>query len=425
VSHIDKIDIVNVDEINMSTARITTAEAAARLGVRPETIYAYVSRGFLTSHLADDGRSSLFDAQDIAAFRGRAGRRRPPRDLLTPIVSSLTHIDDHTIKIRGRDICEAARAGTPFESVAALLWLDDAGALLDWRVPATLLSQCAEVQRALDLGTRSEGRSGPGVPLFERLQLNLTIASAADMLRDDLRRPAVARAAARAIATMVEGLPLEGTTPTTDARLVDRLLPRLTTTRSSTRWRHALNASLVLLADHDLAASTVAARVAASTRAHPYAVIAAGLGALRGPLHGAASHDVVALLRDAQRRSAAAAIGDALRAGRSVTGWGHALYPDGDPRATVLFDLAADATNDHKTLAVIEDVGAIMADRLGQPPNIDFALAAFSVLANLRADATSTIFAIARSAGWIGHALEEYDETPLRFRPRARYVARS
>jgi citrate synthase len=186
-----------------------------------------------------------------------------------------------------------------------------------------------------------------------------------------------------------------------------------------------VNASLVLLADHDLAASTVAARVAASTKAHPYAVIAAGLGALRGPLHGAASHDVVALLRDAQRRSASAAIGDALRAGRGVTGWGHFLYPDGDPRATVLFDLAADATNDRKTLAVIEDVGAIMADRLGQPPNIDFALAAFAVLANLRADATSAIFAIARSAGWIGHALEEYDETPLRFRPRARYVARS
>ena len=396
----------------MSATRITTAEAAARLGVRPETIYAYVSRGLLTSHLADDGRSSLFDAQDIATFRSRAGRRRAPQDLLTPIVSSLTQIDDHKIKVRGRDLCEAARAGTPFESIAALLWLDDAGALLDWRVPTSVLTQCTKVQRALR-----------DVPLFERLQLNLTIASAADMLRDDLRRPAVARAAARAIATMVEGLPLEGMPPANDTRLADRLLPRLTTIRASTRWRHTMNATLVLLADHDLAASTVAARVAASTRAHPYAVIAAGLGALRGPLHGAASHDVVALLRDAQRRSAAAAIGDALRSGRNVTGWGHPLYPDGDPRAIVLFDLAAEATNDRKTLAVIEDVGAIMADRLGQPPNIDYALAAFSVLANLRADATSTIFAIARSAGWIGHALEEYDEAPLRFRPRARFVA--
>jgi len=407
----------------MSTTRITTAEAAARLGVRPETVYAYVSRGFLTSHLADDGRSSLFDADEITTFRTRAGRRREPRDLLTPIVSSLTQIDDHTIKIRGRDISEAARTGTPFEAIATSLWSDEADGRLDWRVPPSVLAQCARAQRVLTPASRSEGRSGPGAPLFERLQLNLTIASAADPLRDDLRRPAVARAAARAIATMVEGLPLEGVVPANDTRLADRLLPRLTTTRSSTRWRHTLNASLVLLADHDLAASTVAARVAASTRAHPYAVIAAGLGALRGPLHGAASHDVVALLRDAQRRSAAAAIGDALRSGRSVTGWGHPLYPDGDPRATVLFDLAADATNDRKTLAVIEDVGAIMADRLGQPPNIDFALAAFGVLANLRADATSAVFAIARSAGWIGHAIEEYDEAPLRFRPRSRFVA--
>lgn len=408
----------------MSATRITTAEAAARLGVRPETIYAYVSRGLLESHLADDGRSSLFDAQQIAAFRTRAGRRREPGDLLTPIVSSLTHIDDHTIKVRGHDICEAARAGTSFESIAGALWLDDGDARLDWQVPPTVLTQCAKVQRVLTAASRSEGRAAPGAPLFERLQLNLTVASAADPLRDDLRRPAIARAAARAIATMVEGLPVEGVAVAGGARLADRLLPRLTTGRSSAKWRHAMNASLVLLTDHDLAASTVAARVAASTRAHPYAVIAAGLGALRGPLHGAASHDVVALLRDAQRRDASAAVGDALRAGRGITGWGHFLYPDGDPRATVLFDLAADATNDRKTLAVIEDVGAIMADRLSKPPNIDFALAAFSVLANLRADATSAIFAIARSAGWIGHAIEEYDEAPLRFRPRARFVAK-
>jgi citrate synthase len=414
VPHIDKIDIVNIDEINMSPTRITTAEAAARLGVRRETIYAYVSRGLLASHLGDDGRSSLFDAQDIATFRARAGRRREPRDLSTAIVSSLTHIEDHTIKVRGRDICEAARAGTSFESIATALWLDGDTTRLEWQAAPSVLAQCGKVQRALK-----------DAPLFERLQLDLTIASAADMLRDDLRRPAVAQAAARAIATMVDGLPLVGIAPDPAARIADRLLPRLTTTRASSKWRHALNGALVLLADHDLAASTLAARVAASTRAHPYAVIAAGLGTLRGPLHGAASHDVVALLRDAQRRGATAAIGDALRAGRGITGWGHFLYPDGDPRATVLFDLAADASNDRAALAVIEDVGAIMADRLGQPPNVDFALAAFAVLANLQGDATSTIFAIARSAGWIGHALEEYDEMPLRFRPRARYVSKS
>jgi citrate synthase len=398
----------------MSAVRITTAEAAARLGVRKETIYAYVSRGFLTSHLGDDGRSSLFDASEVASFRTRAGRRREPRDLGTAIVSSLTHIDDHKISIRGRDICEAARAGTAFETIAATLWLadDDRSA---WRISPAVSAQCAAAQQSLVADA----------PLFERVQLNLIVASANDMLRDDLRRPAVARAAARAITTMVEGLPLASSAPGARTRLSDRLLPRLTSMRANTKWRHALNASLVLLADHDLAASTLAARVAASTRAHPYAVLATGLGAVRGPLHGAASHDVVALLRDAERRGANAAIGDALRAGRGITGWGHFLYPDGDPRATVLFDLVAEATNDRTTLAIIEDVGAIMADRLGQPPNIDFALAAFAVLANLRADATSTIFAIARSAGWIAHALEEYDEPPMRFRPRARYVAKS
>ena len=407
----------------MTAVRISTAEAAARLGVRKETVYAYVSRGFLNSHLADDGRSSLFDADEVNSFRARAGRKRESRELPTAIVSSLTHIGDHTISIRGRNLCDEARAGTSFESFATALWLDDPVADLDWRVPDALLDRCAKVQRALDAPSPGRRPAGDRPPLFERLQLNLALASAADMLRDDLRRPAVARAAARAIATMVDGLPAVTNPPAATARLADRLLARLMPARPTARWRHTLNAALVLLVDHDLAASTMAARVAASTRANPYAVIAAGLGAVRGPLHGAASHDVVALLRDAQRRGAATAIGDALRAGRGLTGWGQFLYPDGDPRATTLFDVAADASNDRKALAVIEDVGAIMADRLGQAPNIDYALAAFAVLANLPTDATSTIFAIARSAGWIGHALEEYQEQPLRFRPRARYVA--
>jgi citrate synthase len=404
-------------------SRISTAEAAARLGVRRETIYAYVSRGLLTSHLADDGRSSLFEAAEINAFGTRSGRRRESRDLATAIVSSLTHIDDHKIWVRGRDLCAEARAGTAFESLAATLWLDDRAVALDWRTPPAILERCARAQRAVEPGAGDRRSTGDELPIYERTQLNLTIASATDPLRDDLRRPAVARAAARAIAAMVDGLPSTGPAPATRARVGDRLLSRLTAGRPSTRWRHPLNAALVLLIDHDLAASTVAARVAASTRANPYAVIAAGMGALRGPLHGAASHDVVALVHDALARGAATAIGDALRAGQALAGWGHFLYPDGDPRATVLFDLAADAASDRKALAVIEDVGAIMADRLGQAPNVDFALAALSVLANLRRDATSTIFAIARSAGWIGHALEEYDEQPLRFRPRARYVA--
>jgi citrate synthase len=338
-------------------------------------------------------------------------------------VSSLTHIDDHVIRVRGRDICHEARTGTSFEELAAELWLADRAVALDWRTPPPVLERCARAQRAIEPSAAERRSTGDEMPLYERVQVNLAIASATDPLRDDLRRPSVAQAAARAIATMVDGLPATAPSPAARARIADRLLSRLTAGRAATRWRDPLNAALVLLVDHDLAASTVAARVAASTRANPYAVIAAGLGALRGPLHGAASHDVVALLHDAVSRGAATAIGDALRAGRGLTGWGQFLYPDGDPRATVLFDLAADAATDRKEVAVIEDVGAIMADRLGQPPNIDFALAALSVMANLRRDATSTIFAIARSAGWIGHALEEYDEQPLRFRPRARYVA--
>src|SRR5262249_56774974 len=96
----------------------------------------------------------------------------------------------------------------------------------------------------------------------------------------------------------------------------------------------ALGAALVLLADHELAASTFAARVAASVRADPYAVVATGLGAVGGPLHGGASFGAEVMLRSAARATdAARAVGDLLRRGGRVPGFGHHVYPGACPRA--------------------------------------------------------------------------------------------
>src|SRR6185503_371934 len=121
------------------------------------------------------------------------------------------------------------------------------------------------------------------------------------------------------------------------------LWSRLTAREPRGDGHRVLNAALILLADHDIAASTLAARIAASTRAHPYAVVGAGLAVLDGPYHGAASGLAHALLSDAMAsRDPVSTIASRLRTDGLVPGFGHPLYPDGDPRATALLAMLAD-----------------------------------------------------------------------------------
>lgn len=184
----------------------------------------------------------------------------------------------------------------------------------------------------------------------------------------------------------------------------------------------AAEAAMILLADHELAASTVAARVAASVRADPYAVVASGLGVLGGPLHGGASYGVERLLADVgDPADAARVVGERLRAGDRVPGFGHPVYKKGDARAVLLLDLIRETVPGHPRIAAAEAVMAAMERRRLPAPNIDFALGLLGTVAGLTPGAGEALFAIARVAGWLAHAIEEYDRrAPLR--PRAVYT---
>jgi citrate synthase len=181
----------------------------------------------------------------------------------------------------------------------------------------------------------------------------------------------------------------------------------------------ALNAALVLLADHELAASTFAARVAASAWAGPYRVVLAGLGPLGGSLHGGAGLAVEELLDEVTAGADPGETLDALIAAGPVPGFGHRVYRDRDPRADHLLDrLGLDRGPE---LAGVAGLLAAADERSLPAPNVDFALAALVRAHRLRAGSSATIFALARIAGIVAHALEEY-EYRLRFRPRASYV---
>jgi citrate synthase len=405
----------------MTAPHLTTAEVARRLGVKPATVYAYVSRGLLRSRRNADGKGSLFDPADVAAFA--AERRRTTRSDATPAIhTGITLIARDGLSYRGHDAVELARS-RPYEEVVSLLWT---GSLVrtDLHSPPELRALAEAVTAALPATAR----------LSDRLRVIVAAAAAADPMRFDTSPAAVVATAGTVLATMVDALPLRpgAVAPPPSARLADRLWPRLTATPATPAGSAALNAALVLLADHDIAASTLAARVAASIRAHPYAVVAAGLAAHDGPLHGGASGLAYRLLADATRSGdPVREISERLRTDGVVPGFGHRLYPDGDPRAAALLAMLPDAPPtapvpaDGGTggRAAIDALLVAMDRRSKATPNVDFALAALALLTSMGPDAGETIFAVARTAGWIAHALEEYADAPSRFRPVGRYTA--
>jgi citrate synthase len=179
---------------------------------------------------------------------------------------------------------------------------------------------------------------------------------------------------------------------------------------------------LVLLADHELNASTFVARCVASTGATPYAVIAAALAALSGRRHGGASVRAEALLHEIDRAEDPMAVMAArLARDESLPGLGHPLYPDGDPRAPAIFAATAAAIPETRTR--IETTVSAARQLTGQHPNVDFALAAAMTALGLAPGAALGVFVVGRTVGWLAHAIEQY-ETQMLIRPRARYTGR-
>jgi citrate synthase len=404
--------------------RLTSREAADRLGVRLETVYAYVSRGLLTSRRAASGRGSTFDRDEVESLLTRdrrGGRAQPgtpsrPAAWRGPVVDTdITLIEDGTLFFRGVDAVALARSGG-FERAARWLWTG-AASRSRFHPPSEPLAAARAAVAALPATA----------DLVSRLPVAVAAASSADPLRYDTRGAAVLATAAGLLATMVEALPLAATgagdtAGATDRGGEDRPLParlwtRLTPRAPTDGLLRCLDAAMVVLVDHDLAVSTVAVRTAASARAHPYAVVATGLSSMEGPLHGAASTLAYDVLGECLEGDPRLVVAQHLRAGRELPGFGHGLYPEGDPRAAMLLDLLAE---DPAAAAVVGAVQRLTAAS-GLRPNIDLALAALAHAAGMPRDAGEVVFSIARSVGWVAHALEEYDETPLRFRGQGHY----
>ena len=408
---------------------LTAAEAARRLGVKPATLYAYVSRGVLSRVRAPDGRTSLFGAEEVEQLARRGRPRRPAGVADITVESAITEITGDSLRFRGLDATRLAVSRT-FEEVAELLWTGEFPSGREsgrepWRARPAALAAGRAAQAALPAGT---------LPL-ERLQVIVPAMAATDPLRLQLDRPAVIAAGQNIIAGMVDCLPGDVTSAAAEpvaGRLWSRLCagnepgngPGHGQGRPAPGLMRALSAALVLLADHELAASTLAARAAASVRADPYAVVGTGLGAMSGALHGGASLGAETLMAAASGpEDVPRVVAELLRRGEKVPGFGHFVYRGGDPRAILLLDLVRQVAPKSRQLAVADAVFAEVRHKSLPEPNIDFAIATLVRVAGMVRGAGEAIFAVARTAGWIAHALEAYSG-PGPLRPRAVYTGR-
>lgn len=377
--------------VNMS-GWMTQAEASAALGVRRQTLYAYVSRERIKV-CADPAqpRRSLYSAEDIATLLRRRDRGRTRDGIAAstmswgePIIATqVSAILRGRLYYRGKDAVVLARCAT-LEEAARLLWAADA------------------------------------LPHFE---------SGSAPIVHPLPR---ARAYAMLGIAAAEGLPAHGLSPALmwqeSASLVGRLaaafadLPpgeaplhiRLAHAWGCDAQAGLLRRALVLLADQELTSSAFAARVTASTGASLGSAALSGLCTLSGPLHGDATVRVQALLDDVRRSGAEAGVRRWLDAGLPLPGFGHQLYPEGDPRAADLLG----AFPPSATVLGLVEAGTRLT---GLHPTVDVALAALAEHCCLPDGSAFALFAIGRSVGWMAHSIEQLTTGTL-LRPRARYV---
>jgi citrate synthase len=263
---------------------------------------------------------------------------------------------------------------------------------------------------------RRLAQPAPGVPFAARAQSMLAVAAAHDPLAFDLRSSSVAATGLRILRLLTWAA--SGDDP--GARTIDATLARAW--KVGARGVDVVRAALVLCADHELNVSSFTARCVASSGSHPYAVVIAGLAALEGPKHGGASVRAESMLGSLrQARPLRTAVSARLRRGEPIDGFGHPLYRDGDPRARLLLDLLGERYGTSAEYRFVKEFARAASGITGEHPNIDFGLAAAARVLRLPAGSPFTLFAIGRSVGWLGHAIEQYATGQL-IRPRARYV---
>jgi citrate synthase len=405
------------------TRYLTAREAAGELGISLKTLYAYVSRGLIRSEaVGGKRRNRRYRAEDVRKLKERKEQRRDPfratesaLDWGTPVMeSAITLITEGRMYYRGRDAVALSEDYT-LEQVAELVWT---GSIIEGNHGGLPESFRTSASIAAPERLWLEGRGAGSESPIGALEMSLQSAEADDPAAYDLRSTAVARTGGRILRLLVAVVSGsgQGAEDNVAQALQRHWIPE------DTGAADLLNRALILCADHELNVSSFTARCVASARATPYAVVVAGLAALGGVRHGGNTARVEAFLAEVEASDdARRVIASRLRRGELIPGFGHQLYPEGDPRGEALLAAVTAAYPESEASKLAGEAAEAASDLMDERPNVDFALVVLARVLGLPMGGALALFALGRTVGWIGHAIEQYGTNRI-IRPRARYI---
>ena len=364
--------------------------ACGMLGVKPQTLYAYVSRYKIrTKTDPRDCRQSLYVRHDIEGLLHNIRRPRARADVAQAAIrwgdpvlkTAISEVRDGTIWLRERAIQECASNMTLEQTTA-------------------LLCDVSEV-----VCPQTKPSIGGATPFARAIiVLAAEVEKTSPMRGQDVIE--IGQDVGRMIALVTEACLGCGQSGPIHLRVGKAW-------KADSEAQDAIRRSLVLLSDHELNPSTFAVRVCASTGASLPAALLAGMTTLSGPGHGGVANLARAALSAANEGKIAEFLDENLRHTPYAFGFSHPLYPAGDPRAVDLLK------NIPKNAPARKAVDAL-SEFLSLPPNIDAALAAASAHYEWPNDAAAILFSIGRTAGWVAHAIEQVQSGEM-IRPRSKY----
>lgn len=343
--------------------------------------------------------------------------------------SSISSIIDGVLTYRGINIDELAEKAS-FEEVAYLLWFG--------KLPNA--TELAQLQQQLGEAAAVPGAVIDQLKLFPKDANSMAVLRSAvsalalyDAEANDMSKEANIRKAIRlqaqiptviaAYARIREGQ--EPIAPKADVSVAENFLYMLTGQTPERIAVEALDKALVLHADHELNASTFAARVTVATLSDIYSGVTSAIGALKGPLHGGANEAVMAMLEEVgTMENVEGYVARKLENKEKLMGFGHRVYKNGDPRAKHLQVMSKELgkiTGNLNWYEMSVKIEEIVTGQKGLKPNVDFYSASVYTSLGIPRDLFTPIFAISRASGWTAHILEQYDNNRL-IRPRAEYT---
>ncbi|TGK07081.1 helix-turn-helix domain-containing protein [Leptospira semungkisensis] len=403
---------------------LSAEEVASVLGVEIQTIYAYVSRGLLHSESGGNkDRSKRYRREDVEQLLLRREERSQPGktaktalSLGQPVLeSSITLLGEETLFYRGKDALQLSETSS-FEETATLLWEAEDISPFQQEWPS-LSPECLKIINLIS-----------DRPILDRCRILIPFLEYEDpkAFRKD------SKTFRKTGSSILRYLSLFASDKTySSGSISETLLSSWSDSKRSKEPKdlssriRLLEAALILSADHELNVSSFTARCVASSEASLYQVVLAGLAALSGPKHGLLTEKAIQLLSQASgsAKKDRLFLEEKLRNGESIPGFGHPLYKKGDPRGKKLIDLVKRFFPDREDVQIHLQFVQQISELIDDYPTVDAGLALASKALQLPKGAGIGIFAIARSAGWLAHAMEQYDSGSL-IRPRAKYIGK-